>query len=77
MRVAIATIASIIIHLRYGILRRVQRKETRNTPKTCHRCGHVAQVKEREFRCPKFGLTYNMDLNACINIAHALMRGMG
>ena len=31
----------------------------------------------REFRCPKCGLIYNRDLNACINIAHALTRGMG
>ena len=53
------------------------KKETRNTSKTCHRCGHVAQVKGREFRCPKCGLIYNRDLNACINIAHALKRGMG
>ena len=41
------------------------------------RCGHVAQVSGREFRCPKCGLIYNRDLNACINIAHALTRGMG
>ena len=53
------------------------KKETRNTSKTCHRCRHVAQVKGREFRCPKCGLIYNRDLNACINIAHALKRGMG
>jgi putative transposase len=53
------------------------KKETRNTSKTCHRCGHVAQVKGREFRCPTCELIYNRDLNACINIAHALMRGMG
>ena len=39
--------------------------------------GHVAQVKGRQFRCPKCGLIYNRDLNACINIAHALKRGMG
>jgi transposase len=31
----------------------------------------------REFRCPKCGLIYNRDLNACINVAHALTRGMG
>jgi IS605 OrfB family transposase len=37
--------------------------------------GHVAQIKGREFRCPKCRLIYNRDLNACINIA--LMRGMG
>jgi len=53
------------------------KKETKNTSKTCHRCGHVAQVKGREFRCPRCGLIYNRDLNACVNIAHALMRGMG
>jgi hypothetical protein len=41
------------------------------------RCGHVAQVNGREFRCPKCGLIYDRDLNACINIAHALTRGMG
>jgi len=42
------------------------------------RCGHVAQVSGREFRCPKCGLIYNnRDLNASINIAHALTRGMG
>jgi transposase len=52
-------------------------KETRGTSKTCHRCGHVAQVKGRVFKCPKCGLIYNRDLNACINIAHALKRGMG
>jgi putative transposase len=39
----------------------------------CHRCGHAAQWN-REFRCPKCGLVYNRDLNACINIARRLMR---
>jgi len=58
-------------------VRYLSKKETRNTSKTCHRCGHVAQVRGREFRCPKCGLVYNRDLNACINIAHALTRGMG
>ncbi|MHC1610432.1 MAG: RNA-guided endonuclease InsQ/TnpB family protein [Candidatus Methanospirareceae archaeon] len=52
------------------------RKETIRTSKTCHRCGHVAQVKGRTFKCPNCGMVYNRDLNACINIAHALMRGM-
>ncbi|MEM0481391.1 MAG: hypothetical protein QXM16_00670 [Nitrososphaerota archaeon] len=28
-------------------------------------------------RCPKWGLIYNRDLNACVNIAHDLMRGVG
>jgi hypothetical protein len=30
-----------------------------------------------EFRCPKCRLIYGRDLNACINMAHALTRGMG
>jgi len=58
-------------------VRYLPRKDVKNTSKTCHRCGHVAQVKGREFKCPKCGLIYNRDLNACVNIAHALMRGMG
>jgi len=49
----------------------------KNTSKRCHRCGHVAQINGREFRCPKCGLIYNRDLNSAINIAHALKRGMG
>jgi len=53
------------------------KKETRNTSKTCHKCGYVTQVKERIFKCPRCGLTYNRDLNAAINIALALMRRMG
>jgi len=57
-------------------VRYLSKKEVRNTSKTCHRCGHVARVEGREFICP-CGLRYNRDLNAAINIAHALMRGMG
>jgi len=53
------------------------KKEVRNTSKRCYRCRHVAQVEGREFRCPKCGLRYNRDLNAAINIAHVLTRGMG
>jgi IS605 OrfB family transposase len=53
------------------------RKETRNTSKTCHRCGHVARVKGREFKCPKCGMEYNRDLNACVNIAHRVTSSMG
>jgi len=53
------------------------KKETRNTSKTCHRCGHVAQVKGRVFKCPKCGMEYDRDLNACINIAHRVMSSMG
>ena len=51
--------------------------DPKDTSKRCHRCGHVAQANGREFRCPKCGLVYNRDLNASINIAHALRRGMG
>ena len=58
-------------------VRFLPKKEVRNTSKKCHRCGHVAQVEGREFRCPKCGLRYNRDLNAAINIAHVLTRGMG
>jgi len=49
----------------------------KNSSKTCYRCGHVARNGGREFRCPECGLKYNRDLNAAINIAHALMRRMG
>jgi len=55
----------------------LEKKLVKNTSRTCHRCGHVAQVKGREFRCPRCGLIYNRDLNVCVNIAHALTRGMG
>ena len=58
-------------------VRCLTRKETRNTSKMCHRCGHVAQVKGRTFKCPRCRMEYDRDLNACINIAHALMRRMG
>ena len=58
-------------------VRYLAKKEVKNTSKTCHRCGHVAQVKGREFRCPKCGLVYNRDLNAAINIARRLMRSAG
>jgi IS605 OrfB family transposase len=34
-------------------VRHLPKKEVRNTSKTCHRCGHVAQVNGREFRCPE------------------------
>ena len=51
--------------------------EVRNTSKTCHRCGHVAKLNGREFRCPKCGLVYNRDLNACINIARRVMSSAG
>ena len=53
------------------------RKEMKNTSKTCHRCGHVTHLNGREFRCLKCRVIYNRDLNAAINIAHALMRRMG
>ncbi|MEM2587925.1 MAG: transposase [Candidatus Bathyarchaeia archaeon] len=53
------------------------KKLVRNTSRTCHRCGHVAQKVAREFRCPNCGLEYDRDLNACINIAHRVMSSMG
>ena len=54
------------------------KKEVKNTSRKCHRCGHVARsVRGREFKCPKCGMIYNRDLNAAINIAHALTRRMG
>jgi len=49
----------------------------KNTSRRCHRCGHVARVDGREFRCPSCGLVYNRDLNSAVNIARALTRGMG
>jgi IS605 OrfB family transposase len=47
----------------------LEKKLVKNTSRTCHRCGHVAQVKGREFRCPKCRMEYDRDLNTCINIA--------
>jgi len=49
----------------------------KNTSKRCHKCGHVAHINGREFRCPACGLKYNRDLNAAINVAHSLTRGVG
>ena len=53
------------------------KKLVRKTSKTCHRCGHVAQVKGRIFKCPKCGMEYDRDLNACINIARRVMSSTG
>jgi len=58
-------------------VRYLSKKETRNTSKICHRCGYVTQVKGRTLKCPSCGIKYNRDLNAAINIAHALTRRMG
>ena len=58
-------------------VRYLSKKETMNTSKICHRCGHVAQVNGREFRCPKCGLVYDRDLNAAINIACRVMSFTG
>ena len=49
----------------------------KDTSKICHRCGHVTQANGRGFACPECDLKYNRDLNAAINIAHTLTRGMG
>jgi len=53
------------------------KKEVKNTSKECHRCGHVAPVKGRIYKCPNCGMEYDRDLNACINIAHRVMSSMG
>ena len=53
------------------------KKETRNTSKMCHRCGHVARVEGRAFKCPRCGMEYDRDLNACINIARRVTSSMG
>ena len=58
-------------------VRHLFKKETRNTSKTCHRCGYVTQVKGRIFECPNCGMEYDRDLNACINIAHRVMSSVG
>jgi len=58
-------------------VRYLTEKETSGTSRTCHRCGHVAQLKGRTFRCPRCKLIYNRDLNACINIAHMVMSSVG
>jgi len=45
-----------------------------DTTKTCHICGNVSSVYDREYICSKCGMVYNRDLNSSINIAHFLMR---
>ncbi|MGC9014596.1 MAG: RNA-guided endonuclease TnpB family protein [Thermoproteota archaeon] len=58
-------------------VRYLSKKETEGTSKTCHRCGHVAQVKGRIYMCPKCGMEYDRDLNACVNIAHRVTSSVG
>jgi len=58
-------------------VRYLTKKETKNTSKTCHRCGYVAQVKGRIFKCPKCNMEYDRDLNACVNIARRVMSSAG
>jgi len=58
-------------------VRYLTRKETMNTSRTCHRCGYVTQVNGRIFKCPKCGIEYDRDLNACVNIAHRVTSSMG
>jgi transposase len=55
----------------------LEKSLARNTSKTCHRCGHVAQVKGRMFKCPKCGMRYDRDLNAYTNIARRVMSSAG
>jgi IS605 OrfB family transposase len=64
-------------HLEGIEVRYLTKGETRNTSKTCHRCGHVAQVKGRIYKCPKCRMKYDRDLNACINIARRVMSSAG
>jgi len=59
------------------LVRYLTKKETKNTSKTCHSRGHVAQVEGRIYKCPNCGMEYDRDLNACINIAHRVMSSMG
>jgi len=59
-------------------VRYLTKKETRNTSKTCHRCGHVARIgASRIYKCPNCGMEYDRDLNACVNIAHRVTSSMG
>jgi transposase len=55
----------------------LEKKLVKNTSRTCHRYGHVAQVKGRIFKCPNCGMEYNRDLNACINIARRVTSSAG
>ena len=55
----------------------LEKKLVKNTSKTCHRCGYVAQAKGRIFKCPKCGMEYDRDLNAAINIARRVMSSAG
>lgn len=46
------------------------KEETKNTTKTCHRCGYVApKVNGRIYNCPECGMKYDRDLNVAINIS--------
>jgi IS605 OrfB family transposase len=58
-----------VVYLEEGLVK--------NTSKTCHRCRHVAQDKGRIYKCPKCGMEYDRDLNACINIARRVMSSAG
>jgi len=58
-------------------VRYLTKEETRNTSRTCHKCGHVARVKGRVFKCPECGMEYDRDLNACVNIARRVTSSMG
>ena len=53
------------------------KKETKNASKTCRRCGHVAQVRGREFRCPGCGMVYSRDPNVTIDIARRITSPSG
>ena len=55
----------------------LEKKLVKNTSRTCHRCGYVTQVNGRVLRCPKCGIEYDRDLNACVNIAHRVTSSIG
>ncbi len=63
----------------HGIeVRYLTKEETKNTTKTCHKCGHVVRrVLNGKLKCPKCRLNYDRDLNAAINIARRVMSSMG
>lgn len=58
-------------------VRYLTKKETKNTSKTCRRCGHVARVRRRVFKCQKCEWNMIGNLNACINIACRVMSSAG
>ncbi len=72
------TIIEYKAHLEGIAIRYLTRSQTRYTSKECHKCGHVARIRNRrELHCSNCGLRYNRDLNACVNIARRIMSSVG